>query len=63
MGGQPRVRRLPAPPARAGAAGARYIVVDHNPEIREQAAGIGVRFVEAEASRPTTSSCARAPRA
>jgi voltage-gated potassium channel len=32
------------------AAGARYVVVDHNPEMREQAAGIGVRFVEGEPS-------------
>src|SRR5215210_2595015 len=32
------------------AAGARYVVVDHNPETREHAAGIGVRFVEGEPS-------------
>jgi voltage-gated potassium channel len=30
------------------AAGARYVVVDHNPENRELAAGIGVRFVEGQ---------------
>jgi voltage-gated potassium channel len=32
------------------AAGARYVVVDHNPEMREQARGIGVRFIEGEPS-------------
>ena len=32
------------------AAGARYVVVDHNPEMREHAAGIGVRFIEGEPS-------------
>jgi len=30
------------------AAGARYVVVDHNPENRELAVGIGVRFVEGQ---------------
>jgi voltage-gated potassium channel len=30
------------------AAGARYVVVDHNPEMREHAQGIGVRFIEGE---------------
>jgi len=32
------------------AAGARYVLVDHNPDTREHAAGIGVRFVEGEPS-------------
>jgi voltage-gated potassium channel len=32
------------------AAGARYVVVDHNPEMREHAQGIGVRFIEGEPS-------------
>jgi voltage-gated potassium channel len=32
------------------AAGARYVVVDHNPETREHAQGIGVRFIEGEPS-------------
>jgi voltage-gated potassium channel len=32
------------------AAGARYVVVDDNPENRELAAGIGVRFIEGEAT-------------
>jgi voltage-gated potassium channel len=32
------------------AAGARYVVVDHNPEMREHARGIGVRFIEGEPS-------------
>jgi voltage-gated potassium channel len=32
------------------AAGARYVVVDQNPENRELAAGIGVRFIEGESS-------------
>jgi voltage-gated potassium channel len=32
------------------AAGARYVVVDHNPEMREHATGIGVRFIEGEPS-------------
>jgi voltage-gated potassium channel len=32
------------------AAGARYVVVDHNPAMREHATGIGVRFVEGEPS-------------
>jgi voltage-gated potassium channel len=32
------------------AAGARYVVVDHNPAVREHAAGIGVRFVAGEPS-------------
>jgi voltage-gated potassium channel len=32
------------------AAGARYVVVDHNPEMREHAHGIGVRFIEGEPS-------------
>ena len=32
------------------AAGARYVVVDHNPEVREHAQGIGVRFIEGEPS-------------
>jgi voltage-gated potassium channel len=30
------------------AAGARYVVIDHNPEMREHAQGIGVRFIEGE---------------
>jgi len=32
------------------AAGARYVVVDHNPEMRDHAQGIGVRFIEGEPS-------------
>jgi voltage-gated potassium channel len=32
------------------AAGARYVVVDHNPDMREHATGIGVRFIEGEPS-------------
>jgi voltage-gated potassium channel len=32
------------------AAGARYVVVDDNPEMREHAQGIGVRFIEGEPS-------------
>jgi len=32
------------------AAGARYVVVDDNPEMREHARGIGVRFIEGEPS-------------
>ena len=32
------------------AAGARYVVVDHNPETRDHAQGIGVRFIEGEPS-------------
>jgi voltage-gated potassium channel len=32
------------------AAGARYVVVDHNPETRDHARGIGVRFIEGEPS-------------
>src|SRR3954453_8023968 len=32
------------------AAGARYVVVDHNPDMRENAVGIGVPFVEGEPS-------------
>src|SRR5215211_2902063 len=32
------------------AAGARYVVVDHNPEVREHATGIGMRFIEGEPS-------------
>jgi voltage-gated potassium channel len=32
------------------AAGARYVVVDHNPEMREHAQGVGVRFIEGEPS-------------
>src|SRR5215211_5476522 len=32
------------------AAGARYVVVDHNPDMREHAQGIGVRFIEGEAT-------------
>jgi voltage-gated potassium channel len=32
------------------AAGARYVVIDDNPENRELAAGIGVRFIEGEAT-------------
>ena len=32
------------------AAGARYVVIDEQPENREQAAGVGVRFIEGEAS-------------
>jgi voltage-gated potassium channel len=32
------------------AAKARYVVVDHNPEMREHAQGIGVRFIEGEPS-------------
>jgi voltage-gated potassium channel len=36
------------------AAGARYVVVDHNPEMREHATGIGVRFVEGEPSDDET---------
>lgn len=32
------------------AAGARYVVVDHNPESREHAQGIGTRFIEGEPS-------------
>jgi voltage-gated potassium channel len=32
------------------AAGARYVVVDDNPENRELAAGIGVRFIEGQAT-------------
>jgi voltage-gated potassium channel len=32
------------------AAGARYVVVDHNPDTREHARGIGVRFIEGEPS-------------
>src|SRR5919112_295496 len=32
------------------AAGARYVVVDHNPDMREHAAGIGVRFIQGEPS-------------
>jgi voltage-gated potassium channel len=32
------------------AAAARYVVVDHNPEMREHAQGIGVRFIEGEPS-------------
>src|SRR3954463_11477543 len=32
------------------AAGARYVVVDHNPEMRDHAQGIGVRVIEGEPS-------------
>ena len=32
------------------AAGARYVVVDHNPDMRDLAQGIGVRFIEGEPS-------------
>src|SRR3954469_11884283 len=32
------------------AAGARHVVVDHNPEMREHAQGIGMRFIEGEPS-------------
>lgn len=32
------------------AAGARYVVIDHNPESREHAQGVGVRFIEGEPS-------------
>jgi len=32
------------------AAGARYVVIDHNPETREHALGVGVRLVEGEPS-------------
>jgi voltage-gated potassium channel len=31
-------------------AGARYVVVDHNPEMRDHAHGVGVRFIEGEPS-------------
>src|ERR671939_404176 len=32
------------------AAGARYVVVDHNPAVREDAQGVGVRFIAGEPS-------------
>src|SRR5919107_1096122 len=40
------VGSIPAPDT----VGARYVVVDHNPEMREHAQGIGVRFIEGEPS-------------
>ncbi len=32
------------------AAGARYVVVDHNPDMRDHAQGVGTRFIEGEPS-------------
>ena len=37
-------------PATCAPPGARYVVIDAHPENREQAAGVGVRFIEGEAT-------------